>query len=334
MKKILLVFRKPHQNVFSIEYLFNNIHEVFKLKTIPVDKVTLPWMSSGLVNRIRNTVTLLKHRNQIIHITGDVYYTVLGALFCKRVITIHDLSFIDRSQGLAKAILKLFWVSLPCRFAHVITVVSEATKKEILKQVAISPDKIKVIYNFIDGQYIPPLQVKAFNRTQPRILQIGTAFNKNIERLTKALKGRTCHLVIIGRLNETIITLLKEAGISFENKSKISQEELYQEYTQADFLAYASIVEGFGLPILEAQSVGLPVLTSNCSSMPEIAGEAAIFVDPFSVESIRQGVETMIENEALREDIKQKGFENVKRFSKEKIAEDYLEVYRGLGLEV
>ena len=86
--------------------------------------------------------------------------------------------------------------------------------------------------------------------------------------------------------------------------------------------------EGFGLPILEAQATGRPVITSNEASMPEVAGDAAILVNPYEVVEIKEAVEKIISDKKLREDLIKKGIENIKRFTPEKIAENYASLYR------
>lgn len=326
-----MVFRKPHQNVFSIEYLFDQILVELTKRGELIEKLVLPHMSIGLKKRVQNTFSLFRLKKQIVHITGDVHYALLGVFFSTRILTIHDLSFIERSRGLARFILKLLWVTLPCHFAHKITVVSESTKEEILKHVKLNPDKIRVIYNFIDEQYLSHKKESFFNAGDPRILQIGTAFNKNIERVIEALKGIPCTLVIVGQMHEHLIQKLDTAGIKYESKYRISQQELLNEYMKADLLAYVSLIEGFGMPIVEAQSLGLPVLSSNCSAMPEVAGEAALLINPYDASEIREGFKKLISDKQLRESLIAKGFENVQRFSKERIAMEYLELYRELG---
>jgi len=91
-----------------------------------------------------------------------------------------------------------------------------------------------------------------------------------------------------------------------------------------------STQEGFGMPILEAQATGRVVLTSNCSSMPDVAGNGALFVDPFSEESIRQGLEKLCTDANLRDELITKGFENTQRFLPEEVAKKYLALYRRL----
>lgn len=106
---------------------------------------------------------------------------------------------------------------------------------------------------------------------------------------------------------------------------------MQRAYAASDLLLFASTLEGFGMPILEAQTVGRPVVTSNLSSMPWVAGDAAVLVDPYSVESIRQGVRQVIGDRALRERLIQKGFENVRRFDAEYVAQEYVRIYEAVA---
>lgn len=327
MSQVILVFRKPYANAFSIEYLFNTLYSEIKKKK-DIRKFELPYATGGIKSLLSNIFSLTKFRGNIIHITGDTYYTILGAVFCKRIITIHDFSFLNRTKGLKRRTLKLFWVTLPSMFAHKITVVSQATKDALLKEEKIDPSKIQVIYNFINPVFQPVK--RNFNEDHPRILQIGTDFNKNIENLVKAIKDINCTLVIIGRLSEGQVEMLTLSGIDCINKFSLSVSDLYEEYSKADMLTFVSTIEGFGLPILEAQATGLPVVTSNCSSMPEVAGEGALFVDPFDHRSIQKGIMEIIKNKDKRAGFVEKGYINVQRFSKEKIASDYLKLYEDL----
>lgn len=327
-KPILLIYRKQFPHVFSIEFIFDQLQIALQSK-FNIHKYILPKFSNSIFNRIVNIFSMLLLRHKIVHVTGDVHYAILGAWFNIRILTIHDLAFMHQNTGIKRSILKWFWIILPVKFAHQITVVSEATKTDLLDYIKVNSLKIRVIPNFISEIYQPVISRK-FNPIQPNILQIGTAFNKNVDCLAEVLFNISCTLTIIGKLNNLQKLNLQKFKINYINKIDLSQAELYQEYAKADFLTFVSTMEGFGMPILEAQACGLPVLTSNCSAMLEVAGDAAMLVDPFQVTAIRQGILTLINNETLRNELVKRGFENTKRFSKDKIVAQYASLYQEL----
>ena len=327
-KEVALIYRKQFPNTFSIEFIFDKL--ISSLQTSQnIQKYTLPYYSNSFFNRLLNLICILFLPGKILHVSGDVHYAILGAWFKKRVLTIHDLAFMHQNKGAKRSILKWFYIILPVKFAHQITVISEATKADLLQYVSVDPQKIKVIPNFISEIY-QPVKDKKFDTIQPQILQVGTAFNKNIERLAEAISNVNCKLIIIGSLNNTQLTTLQKFKINYINKLDLTGQELVSEYQKADLLAFTSTIEGFGMPILEAQACGLPVVTSNCSSMPEVAGDAAVFVDPFEIQSIKNGISEMISNAKLREELIKKGFENIKRFSKKSIVAQYDSLYQEL----
>lgn len=328
-KSVLLIYRKQYNYTYSIEFIFDQIvKELQPLQSIK--KHNLPFYSNSLFNRLFNIVSILLLPGKILHVTGDVHYVVLGAWFKLRILTIHDLAFMHQNIGIKRSILKWFYIILPVKFAHRVTVISHSTKYDLLNYVAVDPQKIQVIPNFISKCFQADLDRK-FNTEQPIILQVGTAFNKNIERLAEAISGLNCELIIIGELNKLQVASLQKFKVNYFSKTGLSEQELLSEYANADLLAFVSTIEGFGMPILEAQACGLPIVTSNCSSMPEVAGDAAIFVDPQNIKSIRNGILELISNQNLRNDLIQKGFENVKRFSKEKVVAQYKVLYQELS---
>jgi len=329
MKPVLLILRKPFATSFSIEYLFETIFRELKKSKINADKMVLPYYSNGLKNRASNILSLLKIKGRIAHVTGDVHYAILGAWFSKRLLTIHDVEFMNRTSGLAREVYRLFWIKLPVQFAHRVTTISETAKKDILTYVKTDPSKIKVIYDFVDDIYQPV--PRNFNAHKPSILCVGTKHNKNLPRIIEAVSGIPCELFIVGKLNAELIQLLDKYGVSYCNFQNLPLQSLHQLYLKADLLAYVSLREGFGMPIIEAQRTGLPVITSTTSCMPEIAGSGAIFANPNDVYSIRFGIQTIINDADLREQIIQNGFENVSRFTKEKTTQEYVNLYQELS---
>lgn len=324
---IILFFRKsrPGGN-FSIEASFRTSNAKFSEITGYVPKeLELPLNSNGILSRIKLILFAWKNRGQVNHITGDVYFIVLGLPGKSTILTIHDCGFMRHPNRLRRFFLWLFWLLIPAWKSQFITVISEATKKDVIRYTRIHPNKIRVIPTVIQEHFA--FQPKSFSTNCPRILHIGNAPNKNLDRHIEALVGINCVLHIIGKLHPEQVKRLKAFNITYENGFDLSDEEVRQAYEQSDLLLFASTLEGFGMPILEAQTVGRPVITSNCSSMPEVAGDGACLVDPFEVSSIRAGILWVIADADYREVLIANGRENVQRFSPATVAKQYAELY-------
>jgi glycosyltransferase involved in cell wall biosynthesis len=317
--------RKPGPGNFSLERVFADVREHLP-SGIKAVVAYCPRESKGILNRVINIIWAWRNQGDINHITGDVHY--LSYLLHKKrtVLTIADCVSLERSNGLKHWLLWFFWYWLPEKRCAKITVISEFTKSNLLGHLHCDPKKIEVVHCPAPKGFNP--YPKPFNSDCPVILQVGTVWNKNLERVAEALKGIPCHLEIVGPLSAEQDNALSANGISFSNHVGVSDEELLSLYQSCDLVVFASTYEGFGLPILEAQTVGRPVVTSNRCSMPEVAGGAACLVDPESVASIREGILKILHDEAYREDLIHKGFENVKRFSPEHIAVQYAKLYR------
>ena len=329
--KIVVTFfqRKSYDFHFSIEKIFDGVR-----KHLPGNIVTRihfsPYHSQRFIPRLKNLFHANREQkeNDINHITGDIHYIALALKKRKTILTIHDIGFVYHPSRLARWILILFWLRIPIHRSSMVTTISQATKDHILQYVKCNPDKIKVIPDFLTSPFV---QVdKEFNEDYPVILQVGTKFNKNIERVIQALDGIKCKFHIIGKLTDQQKELLQKTQIDYQNESGLSEEELIKRYESCDMITFCSTLEGFGLPVLEAQTVGRVIITSNISSMPEVAGAGAVFVDPFDVSSIRRGILSVIQDKNLREHIIDKGFENLKRYDPDKIAQQYADLYEKL----
>jgi glycosyltransferase involved in cell wall biosynthesis len=163
-----------------------------------------------------------------------------------------------------------------------------------------------------------------------RILQIGTKANKNIIRLAEALSGIPCELHIVGPLEQQQEAKLHQHKIAVTNHMYLTDEQLLEQYKQADIVSFVSTHEGFGMPVVEAQSVERVCVTSNCSSMPEVAGAGACFVDPFDVQSIRAGFQKVISDGPYRQSLVAAGRQNKLRFDSQRIADDFLQIYKSI----
>jgi len=250
-----------------------------------------------------------------------------------KVTTIHDLvpiiypgSFIKDSLRDVVAVHKrrYGWIK---KEVDMIIAVSKSTKADIVKYLAIDPKRIKVVYEAAGSEFTKRSRQevasikKKFNINGDYLLVVGWGERKNIDKIYEAMlmlpKSFPKTLVVV-----TAAEVRLRKGLIVANASN---SELAALYSGATSLVYASLYEGFGLPILEAFGCECPVVTSNISSMPEVAGDAAVLVDPRSVESISEGIKTAIKS---KENIVKSGLIRRSLFSWENAAKETLEIYR------
>ncbi len=323
--RIVFVERKFWESV-SLEKVFAQID-----KSIPKDKfetsfVQLPYLNN-LLGVVKNFIFFKKPEADIYHITGHIHYIALILPKKKTVLTIADLTILRTRKGLRRFIIKKLFFDLPVKKIKYITAISEATKDEIIQSTNCEREKIRVIE--VPLQDILHLNAKkTFNTQCPTILQVGSAPHKNIINLAKALNGVNCRLRIIGKLNEELLNELKINKIEFTNDFNLNDGEIKDEYRKADIVAFCSIYEGFGLPIIEAQAMHTPVVTSNLSPMKEVAGGGAMLVNPEDILSIKDGILRIINDESLRNELITQGLENIKRFETSRVASQYESLYR------
>ena len=323
--RILYIERKPTKAV-SIEKVFRQIAKSLSTRNFTTAFQQLQYPNNTL-GTIKNLLFYKKTKADIYHITGHVHYISLILPSNRTVLTVHDAGILNIRSGLRRYILKKLLFDFPVRKLKFITAVSEATKKEIVLHTKCPASKIRVIENPLQ-EHFNSKQKKFFDSRCPVILQIGTTANKNLINLIKALEGIKCRLRIIGELPLNIEELLKKKKIIYDIKSNLNNEEIRQEYSQADIVTFCSTYEGFGLPIIEAQAMRTPIITSDLSPMKEIAGEGAALADPADFKDIKKGILQIINNENYRKLLVKKGIENVKKYKPEKIASQYADIYR------
>jgi len=282
-------------------------------------------LSRGFWPRLRNILAVWNQHADIYHVTGDIHYVCCVLPKRRTVLTVHDCEILHRLNGWKRAIVHFLWYILPTRYVTRITVNSEETKRQLLRAVTFPPDRIHVIPVSVSPLYQP--SPRPFNSEFPRILQVGTKANKNVPRLVQALRGLPCHLDIVGPVDATLRQLLQDCQIVWTGWERLTDEQLAERYREADIIAFVSTHEGFGMPIVEAQSVERVCITSNCSSMPEVAGTAACLVNPFDVESIRTGVLRLLSDRVYRETLVAAGRKNRVRYDAKTIAKQFACIY-------
>jgi glycosyltransferase involved in cell wall biosynthesis len=217
-----------------------------------------------------------------------------------------------------------------------IIAVSENTKKDLVKLYNADPNKIEVVYH---GVEIANRRTQIINKPQkqnPYILFIGRLERKkNIEGILEAYKMlkqkyRISHSLVLagapGYGYDVLKSKIKNPKLKIIETGYVNENKKWQLLYGADAFVLPSFYEGFGMPILEAQAAGCPVITSNVSSMPEVAGEGAVLVEPKNIEEICEAMYKVINDKELRNDLIDKGYENIKKFSWQKCAEATLKV--------
>ena len=282
--------RKRPVGNFSIENSFAEVWNAWKEKDA-LSKVEVNHFSMGLLSRLLIILQARKIQTEILHVTGDIYFAALAwpkwlKNRPKVVLTFHDIGYADEHRGLKGWIVKTFWFTLPLMCCDRAITVSNATKQAVMTKAPWFPeDRISVIPTVVPQHFTPRVMLP--QNTKPIALHIGLAANKNLERHAEALQHQNVHLRIIGEPRPKDLEMLHSKEIAFSCVARLTDKEMQAEYANADFLLFASTLEGFGMPIIEANMVGVPVITSDIEPMKNIAGESALLCNPKDTSSIR-----------------------------------------------
>jgi glycosyltransferase involved in cell wall biosynthesis len=255
-----------------------------------------------------------------------------------QVVTIHDLSVLDHPEWFA-ASFRLWYLALLPRLAHnsrTVLTVSEHSRRSIIRKFALPEEKVVAIPNGVNLKRFHPSDpaiVRArYELSKPYILFVGSLDpRKNLDRLLQAWvrlpEFKDVELVIAGSRGRIFRPVSMS---SYTRRTRflgyVPDEDLPGLYSGATFFIMPSLFEGFGLTILEAMACGAPVITSHAGALPEAAGDAAIQVDPTSVEGMAEAMRTLLVDESKRSRLKQKGLDRACRFSWERSARQIWEV--------
>src|SRR3989441_4146012 len=265
------------------------------------------------------------------------HYVLPPLVRCRSVVTIHDCIHLMFPQYLPSRLTLQYArtsIALAARRAARVMTVSESSKRDILRFVDVKPEKIDVIYNAYDERFtIEPREedvVRVRERYQLHdefVLYAGNVKpHKNLERLIDAFdlvrKRGLDHLKLV-MIGDDIskYTALRRAVHQHQLHKYVRflgylpEETLAVMYRLAGVFVFPSLYEGFGLPPLEAMASGTPVVTSNVSSLPEVAGDAAVLVDPYDPRAIAEGIPRRLTDQALRRDLRKRGVARAGQFS-------------------
>ena len=282
---------------------------------------------------------VLRKINPTVFFSPDSYLSLKSKV--PTLLVVHDLAFEHYPKDTGKLVRKYYQKYMPkfCKRAERVATVSAYTKQDVIEQYNIDPGKIDVTHNGVRSRFSPidhPLkrdvQLK-WTKGAKYFVYVGSIHpRKNIARLFEAFdafKKETeseWKLVMVGRKawqSEEIFHTYEQMGhkedVVFTDR--LSELDLNNVLAGAEALCYVPYFEGFGLPILEAQQCEVPVITSNVTSMPEVAGDSCLLVDPFSVTSIKEGMLKLYQVPSLRTELIEKGKVNCTRFSWDKTAD-------------
>ncbi len=328
MRGITYIMRRESPRYFSIEAVFRTINKELERNGVDTHRVCLPGDGVSVRTLMRNLWHAFRIRSRVVHITGDVHY-VAPVIRGPVILTIHDVGSALRGGCMNRFFIKLFWFWIPALCVRRITVISEFSARELVRLVPFARHKVRVIPNPLPE--CSPSEPYDFCEASPLVLLVGTKENKNLPRIVQALTGLSCRLLIVGHLTPHQRSMLDNSGLVYRNETDLPPQAMAEVYRKCDLLCFASTYEGFGLPIIEAQASGRPVITSCVASMPEVAGKGALLVDPHNPQAIRDAFLRLVQDADLRNRLIAEGLENVKRFAPERVAGAYLSLYRELA---
>lgn len=310
--------------VRSFRPLIDSLKEEYSVKEYRVPKA-----GANPINLFRNIWFVWNHRTKtgINHVTGDIHYAILGLIGTKSVLTIHDDYVWRTAHNWFDCFYKwVFWIALPILLSKRVLCITEETRKNIYKR--FPSKKLEVLpQHIIDSgfKFHPKYEI---NKSCVRLLQIGTNRQKNLETTICAIKGMNCHLRVVMQMKESQIFLAKELGVDFSNVYNISDEQIVKEYEDADIILFPSLYEGFGMPPLEAQTMGRACITSDREPMRWVTGGKAVLLEnPLDIEGYREKLQRLIDDDNLRRSVIDEGYINSLRFSREQVKRNFVKFY-------
>lgn len=279
-------------------------------------------------------------------------YVLPPLLPCRAVLSIHDISFEFHPEFFRRATLLRMktLVAFAVRQAHHVITISEFSRQAILSRYRLPEEKVSAIHNGVSPAFrrLPDTGAVAAVLARhgiraPYLLAVGNLEpRKNISRLVQAFhllatQNRLGHTLVLAGQDafaaDAIHRQVEALGLAGRVRATgyLPEEDLVALYNGADLFVYPSLYEGFGIPPLEAMACGVPVVAARSSSLPEVCGDAALYVDPLSSGEMAEGIRHVLENSAERAGLIDRGFTRASRFSWQETAAKTAAVYREMA---
>lgn len=331
----------------------------YDIRKITVDCEIVRFKSHNAL--VRNFIEIPRmvhdYKIDVLH----MQYFIPFSVSCKVIVTIHDISFEHFKNIFTKKdyITQKILIPYAAKHSDMIFTVSEFSKKDIVERYHVPEKKVVVTYNGAADVYVElssnlddsrvQLQQKKcmevhekYGLVSPYILSVGNLQpRKNLRRLISAyamfVEGTQAdiQLVIVGKkawMYEELFGEIENSVLKdrITLTDYVEEDDLVWLYHEALFFVYPSYFEGFGIPVLEAMCCKTPVATSNCTSLPEVAGDAGILFDPYDVTDIYDKIKRLYQSPELREELVQKGIKRAKMFTWDDTAEKVMRIYSSL----
>lgn len=335
-------------NQYTI-FVTPEIAAVFPFYTANLTKQAVPYRHYTVAEQLFYPRLLARANLDLVHYTN--FNTPIFFRPAKNIVTIHDLTLWfypgRKHRSWLYRLLYRYIIATSCRRANRIIAVSEGTKQDIVKYLKINPEVIDVVYEGVPTRLrsvVNPNKVEMIkskhNITSPFFLYVGQWRNhKNLVRLIRAFAivrrryNLDYQLVLIGKVDPLapeVPDTIKQLGLqdSVIITGYVADSDLPDFYSAAEAFVFPSLYEGFGIPPLEAMAAGTPVISSNASVMPEVLGEAALYFDPLNIEDIAAKLYQFASSFRIKQELKEKGAVQVRKYSFSRMAKETLSVYQ------
>ncbi len=313
----------------KLEYDFTLFGKLEQIVNYPAKKVSAEFPIYSLREQFLLPYLLERHPVKLLHLP---HYNVPLGYSGRIVVTIHDLIHLKFPPSRAAYFYARTMLEAACRKAAMILVNSQNTKNDLMEMLGVKEEKIMVSLLAVEPEE-ETQNKELLALKKEHVLFVGNIKpHKNVITLIRAfkkaqIKNPDLKLVIVGKDFMPDLTALYRGDPGIEFLNEISPQKIKHVYCRSRLLVLPSFYEGFGLPILEAMRWGVPVACSNVASMPEVAGEAALFFDPQDVGGLAQIISDVWESESVRQGLIRKGYVQLEKFSWDRCAELTAQVY-------